>query len=108
MDDPIRDEHPVPPRQCIDQYYDSHNWLAFKNSCNVTLKVAYLWATGRSTIPSIKTLKGGQSDSTGHSKDEVDSKGGAVLAICLDGFHPVDGDGKFWTNPRAPYTCKKD
>jgi hypothetical protein len=56
----------------------------------------------------MKTLKPDQSDSTGWSKDDVEKKGGAVLAVCKLGYHPVDGDGKFWMNPQSPYSCHKD
>ncbi|HVY44947.1 MAG TPA: hypothetical protein VHB21_03670 [Minicystis sp.] len=99
----------VPLIQCIDQFYNPkmYNWLSFKNNCNVAVHVVFV-----PNVPgkggSAMHLKPGQADSTGFSKKEVDARAGFSLAVCAEGYHPVEANGQYWTHARETYSCKKD
>jgi TonB family protein len=94
---------------CISSFYDPavYNWLAFKNNCTQALSVTYIFRT-ETGVGSTGDPGPGASFNTGYSAAEISARNGYELYICLEGYLPVDANGKFIQGgtPPKPFACK--
>jgi hypothetical protein len=93
---------------CIRQFYDPdmYNWLAFENRCSEALSVVFIpyrpgYGGGAADI------RPGRKTSTGHSRSEVDDKGGFELYVCPEDYLPVDAEDRYVTRVNTPFRCKQ-
>jgi len=96
--------HVEPVPQCLAHFNDSHNWMAYRNTCNVTIYVAWIGQNGH--LSGSAPLNAGETTSTGWSSTEVSSAGGLTSFACPTSYIPVDANDRFVTSPVARYFCK--
>ncbi len=92
---------------CVRQYYDArmYGWLTLENTCADAISVTYQGKVKPWT--GTVDLGPGRHTSIGLSPREVEDKGGLVVAVCHQGFVPVESSGNMWRHPGAPYRCRK-
>jgi hypothetical protein len=89
---------------CIESFYDrdQYNWLAFRNNCEETQHLTWIFGNESGVGSGGNTRPSGKAN-TGYSTDEVRRKGGYTLYVCPENYLPVDGGGRQITGGGGQY-----